>query len=225
MKNNAMKMFAMSPAKANRLYWLGRYAERVNMSLHLLRKHYGQTLDNSEALVDFCKCMGISTVIDSTFAHRYLYDKSEPWSLINTLEYLKNNAMIERDEIGSETLAYIELAVNTAHRCIENGEGVYGWQPVTDYLMAFGGAVFEKVQYKSVRNLIKIGCCVERADLMIRFGYETRRIEDVLDRIATADESDLNVCDYNTLEEIRKHVSDAKHYDDNLLKLNTLFVA
>ena len=33
---------AISATKANRLYWLGRYAERVYLSLHLLLKFYEQ---------------------------------------------------------------------------------------------------------------------------------------------------------------------------------------
>ena len=31
--------------KANRLYWLGRYTERVYISLHLLRRYYDRMID------------------------------------------------------------------------------------------------------------------------------------------------------------------------------------
>ena len=31
--------------KANRLFWLGRYTERVYISLHLLRRYYDRMID------------------------------------------------------------------------------------------------------------------------------------------------------------------------------------
>ena len=39
----------ISAAKANRLYWLGRYAERAYLNLHLLRKYYDKTIDGLKA--------------------------------------------------------------------------------------------------------------------------------------------------------------------------------
>ena len=41
-KNNII-----SAAKANRLYWLGRYEERVYLTLHLLRKCYDKMIDGT----------------------------------------------------------------------------------------------------------------------------------------------------------------------------------
>mgnify|MGYP003595176586 FL=1 len=42
-----MVCYTISATKANRLYWLGRYTERVYTSLHLLRRCYDKMIDGS----------------------------------------------------------------------------------------------------------------------------------------------------------------------------------
>ena len=42
-----VKNLIISASKANQLYWLGRYQERVYMTLHLLRKCYDQMIDGN----------------------------------------------------------------------------------------------------------------------------------------------------------------------------------
>lgn len=41
----------LSTTKANRLFWLGRYAERVYIALHLLRKHFDLMIDEDVTAV------------------------------------------------------------------------------------------------------------------------------------------------------------------------------
>ena len=43
-----MTCYTISATKANRLYWLGRYAERVYISLHLLRRYYDKMTEVSQ---------------------------------------------------------------------------------------------------------------------------------------------------------------------------------
>lgn len=40
-----MTCYTISAMKANRLYWLGRYTERVYTSLHFLRRCYDRMID------------------------------------------------------------------------------------------------------------------------------------------------------------------------------------
>ena len=40
-----VKSDVISATKANRLYWLGRYEDRVYMTLHLLNKCYDKMID------------------------------------------------------------------------------------------------------------------------------------------------------------------------------------
>ncbi|MBQ3634995.1 MAG: alpha-E domain-containing protein [Bacteroidales bacterium] len=226
-----MKSGAISPMRADRLYWLGRYAERVCMSLHLIRKFYNRMIDCPTGTVhhEFCALMGLPapTSDSETFLADYLYSRALPWSIFSTLENLKNNAMLERDDIGSETLAYIELACNKARDCASRGAGLYELQSVTDAVMAFWGAVGENIRYRCIHDLIAIGRSVERADLLIRFGYDTARIVNELERIADADENYLNLCDKATLDALRCKVAepDCNAKSDILLRLNGIFAA
>ena len=51
----------ISPAKANHLYWLGRYAERVSAQMHFLRHHYDLCLDegHEDAIHDYCNKLNL----------------------------------------------------------------------------------------------------------------------------------------------------------------------
>ena len=74
--NTTFANIAISPTKANRLYWLGRYAERVVMSMHLLRKYANRAIDGDREATydDFCTRMGIPMVADAeTFESEFLY--------------------------------------------------------------------------------------------------------------------------------------------------------
>src|SRR5574344_2553676 len=97
-----MMCFAISAVKANRLYWLGRYTERVYTSLHLLRRCYDQMIDgNPKDYENYYHTMDVS--------HRYkdlesfklglMYDHENPASLIRSLESANDNAIVLREEI------------------------------------------------------------------------------------------------------------------------------
>lgn len=219
---------AISPAKANRLFWLGRYAERCILSLHLLRKFCNEGIDavGQNPLAKFASLMGVPIAAQTAgaFVDDYLYSESNDCSIINMLAAAKNDAMLERNVIKSETLAYIELAVNYMANAKADACGVFALQPVSDYMMAFWGAVDENVRSQSVRNILLIGRYVERLDVMIRFGYDSDRIADVLSRLSSIDEAELALCDADALAVLKDKVEAAKPAEA-LASLNTLFAA
>ena len=51
----------ISATKANSLYWLGRYEERVYITLHLLRKCYDKMIDG-ELTIPYYGHVSMSTV-------------------------------------------------------------------------------------------------------------------------------------------------------------------
>lgn len=219
---------AISPAKADRLFWLGRYAERAVLALHLLRKYCNVNIDadSEKPLETFATLMGVpaDAISDGSFVPDYLYSDANVCSIANTLAAAKNNAMLERNDIKTETLAYIELAVNILAKAKANNCGVFALQPISDYLMSFWGAVDENVRSRPVRNLLAIGRYVERLDIMMRFGYEPERIADVLARLESIDEAELALCDADTLAFIRSKVGDPSS-TETLTRLNALFAA
>ena len=220
---------AISPAKADRLYWLGRYAERAILSLHLLRRYCNADIDadSHSPLETFATLMGVPTAAlkSGNFVADYLYSTENLSSIASTLAAAKNNAMLERNDIKTEVLAYVELAVNTLEAAKANNAGVFELQPVSDYLMSFWGAVGEYVRSRAVRNILTIGRCVERLDVMIRFCYEPERIASVLETLESVDEAELAPCDNQTIDYLRKMAAMPEASSEALSKLNSLFAA
>lgn len=227
--NTTFANIAISPTKANRLYWLGRYAERVVMSMHLLRKYANRAIDGDREATydDFCTRMGIPMVADAeTFESEFLYSATTDTSILRYLDFAKHNAMLLRDDLRSETLAYIEMAVNTMASAATEGLTLGKLTSISDNMMAFWGAVEENIRPRCIRNLLNIGRYVEKLDLMIRFDYDAARIADTMDRLASIDRSELSLCDEKDIALLRSRVEEMTYRtDDTLSRLNTLFAA
>lgn len=219
---------AISPAKASRLYWLGRYTERVVMTLHLLRR-FSKEYDSAQGSwhLDFARRMGIDAEgrTAAEFVREYLYG-SEPWTIATSVAMVKNNAMLLRGDIRTETLAYIELASNYYDKAVSGVLGVYSLQYVTDTLLAFWGAADENVPTRGVRNILGIGRWVEKLDMMLRFGYDRERVLSTLARLEGIDESELNLCDAAEMQALEQLCGEEVVPVDELRsRLNALFAA
>ncbi len=222
--------FALSPAKADRLYWLGRYSERVYTVLHLLRKYYDSMIDNKDTMAhkEFCERLGIPCNTDnsSAFVHSFLYDETNAFSVMNMLERVKDNAILLREDIKSETLSYVEMAINFMKEAEKNNTGLYDLQFVTDMIMAFFGALEERIHNTHVRNVIKIGLYIEKIDLNIRFGYSPDRIKDTFNRLEMIEEADRELCNPTDLMSIKRRIERSEYNSPEMLHmLNTLFAA
>ncbi len=138
----------ISPAKANRLYWLGRYAERVYLTLHILRMHYDQMLDEDNlAYNNFCTKMGIKNCYTSIshFMDSYLYDPTNPDSITNMLERVHDNAIMLREEIMSDSLSYVQMSINFLKESQKAGKIFSELQTISDFMLAFWGSVDERM--------------------------------------------------------------------------------
>jgi len=171
---------AISPSKANRLFWLGRYAERVYMSLHLLRKYYDTHIDGDKrAYCVYCEKLNIphDGDIGADFIQSLLYSVNMQGSLLSGLKFANDNAIVVREEITSETLSYIHLAVAHMRDCAARGDtNITALQPITDYLLAFWGSAEERIYGEPAYNIMKCGKAVEKFDMRIRFDYSYTRI-------------------------------------------------
>ncbi|MFI3330733.1 MAG: alpha-E domain-containing protein [Rikenellaceae bacterium] len=171
--------------KANRLFWLGRYAERVYLSLHLLRRYYDRVIDQDIAnLGEYYQMLGVDTtdkdVLSEEFQLNQLYDSSNICSIISSITGANDNGIILRHEITSESLAYIQLSKALIEECSEKCEkNITNLQPITDYMLAFFGSVDERVFNEQIRKFIKVGRFLENIDIHIRFNYPFNRISEV----------------------------------------------
>lgn len=161
--------------KNNRLFWLGRYAERVYQGVVYVRSIYDHLLDDNQVNVDeICLKLGIPNTYESAedFCRRYPFDRNLPESIISTADSMLGNGMVLRELLGSQTLSYLQMSVTAleAASCSKSSAVQFQW--VLDDIMAFRGSSSEYVASQAVRNTIKTGASIERVGIMLRFGSE-----------------------------------------------------
>ncbi len=211
-----MMCFAISPNKANRLYWLGRYTERVYTSLHILRKCYDQMIDgNADGYINYYNTMNINSMYDDIpeFTSGLMYDKNNPASLISSLEAANDNAILLREEIMSETLSYIQMSRVRINNAAEKTESnITNLQPVTDYLLAFWGSVDERIFDERIRNFLEAGRLIEYIDMHIRFDYNFFRVSEAFDKLCKCSKIEEGMFDSTKMIKIESMLT-ADSYD------------
>lgn len=146
----------------NRLFWLGRYSERVYTTLQLFAKRYDQMLDQGDTYGEFCQSLDIPNIYPTAqnFLRRYPFDESDPNSIASNLRRARNSQapMLE-------------------------------FQKIVDNILAFWGIIDDQVEDENTRNIIKVGKRVERIDLYARLHMpapalrrEVRRLLGRIDR-------------------------------------------
>lgn len=219
-----VKSDIISAAKANRLYWLGRYVCRVYLTLHQLNKCFDEMIDGEpENYADFWLKLDSSGryKTDEEFTYGMLYDEDNPSSVLSALRFAIDNAILLREDIMSETLSYLEMSVAHLKKCkLEATVNISHMQPIIDWSLAFWGSSEQRLQNHKALNIMMIGRNVENLDMLLRFGYPYRRIalaydslkrycrdmtgslddniSSQLDALITADKFDLSDEDYKT---------------------------
>ena len=180
-------MDTVTLSKQNRLFWLGRYAERVYTTTQYMMKQYDRLIDRGT--VDygtFCQKMEIPCVYDSgdDFCRRYLFDSLSPYSVRSSVEAMLGNGMVLRETITSPTLAYLQMAHSAMELAARSEAPGVELQWVLDDIMAFRGSFDDYIDDENTRNIIKIGKRVERLDLCARLGRDRVAIQREIDRLA-----------------------------------------
>lgn len=174
-KNNLI-----SATKANRLYWLGRYEERVYLTLHLLRKYYDRMIDGSmEEYSSFWTRLDSNGTYQSSeeFTFGMMYDDGNDASVISTQRKAKDNAILLREDITSETLSYLEMSMALMNECSERREmNITALQPVIDWSLAFWGSAEQRLRNHKALYIMMIGRNVENLDMLLRFDYSYERV-------------------------------------------------
>ena len=185
-------MGIMTAEHADRLYWLGRYTERVYTTIKFFSSSFDRVINHDEsACAEFCRQLDIPNIYTGwdDFLKRYNFDRSNPDSVATNLERVYDNAVVMRDEIGSDTICYIQMAVYALDRAAESETPYLEMQKVSDNMLAFWGITDDQIESENVRNIIKIGKRIERIDLYARLGMprealkrEIRRLSGRIDR-------------------------------------------
>jgi uncharacterized alpha-E superfamily protein len=166
-------MGIISIEQADRLYWLGRYTERVYTTLRMFSKSFDSLIDGiADSYVDFCRSIDIPNVYSdkADFVSRYPFDVELSDSIISNLNRAYDNAIVLRESIGSECLAYIQLAIYEMNKAANSKSPLIELQKVNDNVLAFYGIADDRIDSENVRNIIKAGKRIERIDMYARLG-------------------------------------------------------
>nr|WP_302595484.1 alpha-E domain-containing protein [uncultured Cellulosilyticum sp.] len=157
--------------KANHLFWLGRYTERVFTTLKVFFRYYDVMIEKEPTFYkDFCKRLSIPNVYFSKeqFVSDYLFDKDNPDSIYANLLRAYHNAVVMRNDLSSECLSYIQMALDVFENSKESKAPLVALQPVIDDIYAFWGSLDDYMTSDESRNMIKTGKYIERLDLYLR---------------------------------------------------------
>ena len=173
-------MGIISIEKADHLFWLGRYVERVYTTLDTFFSYYDKMLDKDpDAYHRFCERLSIPDIYADRedFIRRYVFAREDPNSIYSNMLRAFDNAVVLRDELSSVTLSYVQLALDTIEHASRETWFTYAMQPMRDYIFAFWGCLDDCVDDEECRNIIKCGKYLERLDLYIRLDFPYRHIE------------------------------------------------
>lgn len=165
-------MGAITLNKNNRLFWLGRYAERVYQGVETVGKLHDMMLDEEEIdLEGFCHKIGVVCEFKSPeeFCKRYPFDRTFGGSIICAADAMLGNGMVLRELLGSPTLSYLQMTVSALELASKSKSCAVELQWALDDIMAFRGSYAEFIEEESTRNTIRCGASVERLGTMLRF--------------------------------------------------------
>ena len=136
-------MGIISIEQSGRLYWLGRYTERVFTTLKCYRTYFDTMLDRApDAYRDFLLRLTLPDVYadEGDFTVRYLYDANNPDSILSNLTRAYDNAIVLRKALSTDMMGYIQMALDQMQAAVAVESPLYALQPVIDSIYAFWGA-------------------------------------------------------------------------------------
>ncbi|MCL2260646.1 MAG: alpha-E domain-containing protein, partial [Fibromonadales bacterium] len=142
-------MGIVSLKHSSNLYWLGRYAERVYTTLDTFFDYYDSTLDkDKQSYKDFLKRLEIEDKFSDyeSFLNEFLYG-TDCFSISSTFRLAYDNALVLKNMIGSEALAYLELARNVFHSHKDTKNFRLAFMPVIDYLLSYWGCIDDHLTF------------------------------------------------------------------------------
>ena len=180
-------MGIISVEQSDRLYWLGRYLERVYTTTCLYATRYDIMIDgDTTSYADFCRNLDIPNIYQSPedFRQTYAYSAEDENSIFSNLMRAYDNAIELRETIGSEALSYIQLAIYDMNKAKISDAPLIDLQRVMDNIHAFWGVIDDEVDDEKSRNTMLIGKRVERIDIYGRLHLAKKAMVREVQRLA-----------------------------------------
>ncbi len=177
----------ISTEHSSRIYWLGRYTERALTTLKSLERLYDKVIDRDpEHYKKYLECFGMSDTYGDykTFFRSFIFDKSNSCSAAYSLERAYDNGIVLREEISTDSLAYLQLAKDKLRAAENTPQGlVVAMMPLEDILYGFYGCFIDRVYSEEIRDIFLCAKSVERVELYIRLKYRSEKIRSEFERL------------------------------------------
>lgn len=166
--------------QTDHLYWLGRYLERVKVTLDVSGDLQDLVLDNVEGydLESLCRRLAIPNIYagPDDFLHRFIFEAENPDSVVSNMNRAFDNAIVLRSVLHTSALSYIQLALDALQRGAKSASPMLEVQETLDYVYAFWGITSDTMtDMTATRNVMLVGKSVERIDLNMRLGVRGSR--------------------------------------------------
>ncbi len=181
-------MGTISLERSDRLYWLGRYTERVYTTLKALQSLYDRMIDRNVGYDDYLRSFGLADIYCSKreFMRSFLYDRNNPGSVASSLERAYDNGIVLREEISTEAFSFLQVAKDTLTKSEQSSNIRLSLLPLEDVLFGFWGCIEDKMYNDESRNIIFVGKSMERLDLYLRLKYPFEEVDKEFSRLCKA---------------------------------------
>lgn len=179
-------MGAITRININNLFWLGRYVERVFITLDSFFKYADRFIEGGEAAYKkYLDDISVPNIYENSrdFFDRYVFDLSNPDSIIANLDRALGNGIVLREEIKTPSLSYLQMAMDIFKKCEGTSKIRYDMLPVRDALYAFWGSADSNMTNEAARRIIHLGKSVERIDMYLRLGFPSESISSELNNL------------------------------------------
>ena len=179
-------MGAITRISINNLFWLGRYVERVFTTLNSFFKYADRFIEGGQAAYEkYLADINVPNIYEDAddFFHRYVFDLSNPDSIIANLDRALGNGIVLREEIKTPSLSYLQMAMDRFKNCEGTTQIRYDMLPVRDAIYAFWGSIDNNMTDQEGSKIIYLGKMVERVDLYLRLGYPVEDISTELNHL------------------------------------------
>ncbi|MBP1560928.1 MAG: alpha-E domain-containing protein [Oscillospiraceae bacterium] len=209
-------MGAITGININNLFWLGRYVEKVFTTLNSFFKYADRFIEGGQAAYEkYLADINVPDIYENSedFFKRYVFDLSDPNSIISNLDRALGNGIVLREEIKTPSLSYLQMAMDRFKACEGTTKIRYDMLPVRDAIYAFWGSVDSNMTNMDALRIIHLGKSVERADMYLRLGYPSEEVftqlDNLIKHVSEFVDSDAGIVNSVTFEAL-KYVADSR---------------